>query len=150
MLVSHVSTDGMKHFNTHSHQIVHRNVLRNSNDQGNFCFNGILNGLAALLSSDKDSGCVWLELFFCFLQIWQKRQANVLSLLAWGDSSHNIGAVGNAILCVSGSYTPSESLVHHTRVLAYSEIVNGVIVATSQRSRCEGAFRGRVSREGSS
>lgn len=56
---------------TYSQDIMKRNVLGNGNNKRNLCLDGILNGFATMRRRDKHSSSIWLQLLFCFLEVWQ-------------------------------------------------------------------------------
>lgn len=73
----------------------------------------------------------------------------MLAMLAGGDTAHNVGAICQAIFCVSRRNSAGEALVHDAGMLANLEMVHRVVVASSPPRSAGEASRRAVRRRAS-
>ena len=112
------------------HDIVHGDVLSDSDDERDLRFNSFLNGGCSLRRCDVDTSRVWLQLLHGLPYGTNNRKAQVfLSVLLWVGSTDDICPPCDRLLCIGCSKLTREALKYDTGVASNFKVLNGVIVA---------------------
>mmetsp|Transcript_126888 Transcript_126888/g.355347 ORF Transcript_126888/g.355347 Transcript_126888/m.355347 type:complete len:302 (-) Transcript_126888:42-947(-) len=124
--------------------ILLRDTFRDSDNQGDFRFNGIHNGLRAVRRRNVDHRGIGLNCVLGFLDRVEDWQAQVfLTSLVGGHTSYHVCSIINGLLGVECSLLSSKSLADDFGILIHPNLGGGRHLSGTWATQCSSNFGDR-------